>query len=784
MTLCWQNCFRLRTVVLGVGYIYCLLHIYACSPLTPAVLVDTLPNRDGRFSIASGEKNIMYAWHSDSATWVSSHFIVNKDGAYASNHPLMSEGDYLLGDIHYFEREGNSYTETSYEYQGIKIIQRLVPVKKNFKDIRKEKHIAQYYRIEYELENLTDTLSQIGLKLLIDTKMNQNDRSYLKPKEGSRGLGFDFLKKKEIEYKSKTYSGKSVPKRIRIYETTPKDKEGLVARLEMKRKDALRPRQAAIGHWPTFYDHIWAVGSKGEYEDAAIELRWPIEKLKKGEKRIFSTYLGPQQPNIFKRIGGSKKGRPELSLAYQRQVDYLGRSYLYPKKDTITLGELATLNWSISRSPHFTDLESNVPELDWYEGKTMLRPLVDERYWMSMRIEKSKVRVVYDTQIAVVTPEGEDLGRFTIGADNQELTFGYPYPVSTSHVIVKIKDAISVPMASERAGGALESVYLSNAPELTPENLLKGRLDTIKHFGSKGYQILYSWDSLLIYQRLMPVDSNFNYADNGQYYRISYDLINTSKERTRELGLTFMLDPNIAGNDNADIRIDSLSLMDTVIFQMPNALDIIYGAERPEQKARLILDRRLASPPDRMYIGLWQEFRSLKLPQIPNVDEYPRDCAIFLEWEYEKLAPLHSRQIVFYYGNPQSRQIDLNFHKTPMKRLRLYYDLDEHLLIQGELNVLKNLYKTHLTPIQDSLGNTYIPYSHIVLEGFTGSRGSKSYNYELAQRRLQTVVSQLISLGVPAEKVLLKNNGKYYADETPPRQMTRNHERMVQLTVF
>ena len=72
------------------------------------------------------------------------------------------------------------------------------------------------------------------------------------------------------------------------------------------------------------------------------------------------------------------------------------------------------------------------------------------------------------------------------------------------------------------------------------------------------------------------------------------------------------------------------------------------------------------------------------------------------------------------------------------------------------------------------------PERSVLVEGFTDSTGSSSYNQDLSQRRANAVATALGSMGVPRERIAMKAYGEAFPvaanDTAPNRQLNRRVE--------
>src|SRR5947208_1046067 len=85
---------------------------------------------DGRFTLGGGNKRIMYGYPIPTST---SHFIIKVDDLLASNYRGFGSKATYISTKRGFKTTGNQkFCEMTFNFNGIKIIQRLIPVDKNF----------------------------------------------------------------------------------------------------------------------------------------------------------------------------------------------------------------------------------------------------------------------------------------------------------------------------------------------------------------------------------------------------------------------------------------------------------------------------------------------------------------------------------------------------------------------------------------------------------------------------------------------------------------------------
>jgi outer membrane protein OmpA-like peptidoglycan-associated protein len=75
------------------------------------------------------------------------------------------------------------------------------------------------------------------------------------------------------------------------------------------------------------------------------------------------------------------------------------------------------------------------------------------------------------------------------------------------------------------------------------------------------------------------------------------------------------------------------------------------------------------------------------------------------------------------------------------------------------------------------------PNRTVLVEGFTDSTGSSSYNQELSQRRAEAVASALGSMGVPRERIAMKAYGEAFPVASNDTASNRQRNRRVEIVL-
>lgn len=238
---------------------------------------------DGRFTIGVSNNNVnkrlMYGYPIPHST---SHFIVNIDNKLASNSPYLYSSEegvcYISGEL-YSSGDSKSLTYyIEYEFEEVVIIQKLVPVDKYFNDV-KLNNWGQHYRIEYTIINKEDKEKNVGLILLIDTMIDDNDAAQMKIDNNkiSQEIGFE---------------NEAVPDNIKIYRTYG-DENDLVGLYNTNLGKAVKPDKLYIGRWTYFHTISWVIRpSFIKYYDSAIISVWENRKLSNNGSSFFAINYG------------------------------------------------------------------------------------------------------------------------------------------------------------------------------------------------------------------------------------------------------------------------------------------------------------------------------------------------------------------------------------------------------------------------------------------------------------------------------------------------------------
>ncbi len=223
---------------------------------------------DGRFTLGVKGRRIMYGYPMPIST---SHFVVQVNDLYGSNSNVFGcKAEFILS-------KGNE-REKIFQFHGIEIAQKLIPVTKTLQETESIE-TTQYYKIEYQLKNLMDYPQKVNFSLLVDTMVDDNDAAkfYFKDKiiESEHFLASDEFPDNILVFQEKNNFKKTVSEfLIRNRNTKPAD-------------------ELYIGKWPEFHKVLDTVQIDGDqYLDSAVLMRWKEMEMGPSVSKEISTYYG------------------------------------------------------------------------------------------------------------------------------------------------------------------------------------------------------------------------------------------------------------------------------------------------------------------------------------------------------------------------------------------------------------------------------------------------------------------------------------------------------------
>lgn len=344
----------------------------------------------------------------------------------------------------------------------------------------------------------------------------------------------------------------------------------------------------------------------------------------------------------------------------------------------------------------------------------------------------NKMLLQLNEGVSLASAQGnQEDGRFTLGAGNKRLMYGYPVPSSTSHFIVNIDGQLA-----------------TNSPRLAAKGLvhLTGYLEYGGDALTPEISIEFEFEGVKITQRLIPVDRHFQKLDSGlaQYYKINYQLDNP-ESRSRQIGVAVLFDTMIDDNDFCAIGAGDKLLETEWAFtarNMPNQL-LFYRtkADTSDMMGTAIINGFGATRPDKMVVGRWPVLHEVTWQLKPKKVKYG-DSAYFIKWENRKLNPRAKLSFVTYYGLPDHKKAELRL----LVEDRNYKKQSANIFFKTGSSTLDLNAKMQIASM---LENQDITIGGVLLNGYADVMGGESYNFELSERRIENVGKIFKSYGIP-----------------------------------
>lgn len=357
----------------------------------------------------------------------------------------------------------------------------------------------------------------------------------------------------------------------------------------------------------------------------------------------------------------------------------------------------------------------------------------------------------------VIVRKAKDDGRFTLGAGEKRIMYGFPIPLSTSHFVVKINDKFASNSLSVQAGGQAIKHITTNGRE------------TVRKDKAKYTEMAYDFEGCLIKQKIIPVTADLKIATEGsspQYYRIEYEIEN-KQGINKTLALNLLIDIMIGGNDAAQVSSankDSIMDMESVLRgrEIPERL---WVYEQTGDKEKMIAELRnvaqdTTQSPQAIYIGKWSEFHRT-LWEVKRKPEKYKDSGMMVRWDNRTLLPFSKITFAVYYGLPDFKMIK----EAPLSLLFdepetvetveevIYYGDNSPEITRAQRQKIDKMLKK-VSP-NDILG--------ISIEGFSDAKGDAEENFQLSQRRAESVATYLNKKGIAQFRLMPKGYGETFA---------------------
>jgi len=148
--------------------------------------------------------------------------------------------------------------------------------------VKSQKGVLDTALITYHIENKGEEAHKVGLRIVVDTLMVEND-----------GTPFVVVGKKKLIEDQADFKGKNVPEGVQVLEKADLEDPGLVAYFSLKvGGNVLAPDRFSITHWPQEGLNKWDVPVEDIDGDSAVVLYWNPRDLEAGAGRTVGFAYG------------------------------------------------------------------------------------------------------------------------------------------------------------------------------------------------------------------------------------------------------------------------------------------------------------------------------------------------------------------------------------------------------------------------------------------------------------------------------------------------------------
>ncbi len=794
--------------ILCLFYISLSLSFCFAQKKTQKITIDTIitPDSDGRFTLGTKNFRLMYGYPYPYST---SHFIININNKLATNRPYLKNITYLRGDLKTYFINNVPASTITFMFEGFRIIQTLTPVDKALNEVQKNTS-TQYYHVSYNIENIDNndkTKKRLALLMLFDTQIAENDACIMQTcKFDNIRKGKNFLDKIlslfsfGSQKKERLYKDNDTPEVVLVFKSEKRHKD-ITGAFILQENKATKPDEVLIGRW-TFYKNMrWGYADPNskniEYDDSALILKWKEREAKPFEKHLFATYYGVLDLDTLK-------------MQHTKPLEKIATTFKVVP-DTIYVGDTAKLVWEtknpIKADVFITSIKNKLSN----KGTLDIMPTKSQTYTLKLILQGKEIETQED--FLTVLPRGDKPkkqenkkqeitknttitnnktqddknkaqddkkfdGRFTIGHQDKNITFGYPFHFSTSHFVLKVTDKDN---KNEKCA--------SNYDHLGKNfSYIAGNITSTNTKGSTKTQVIYTFEGIDIIQKLIPYTKKNNALeptkDNnwGQYYWVGYTFQNKSNA-PKEIYFALMLDVMIGKDDQASILLNNKKISLNTKINQNEFSEKMFLVENFEENTNenptnlnaddytvLFFDEKKSQKPQEIFVGIWQYLNTASYDVSAIQKPFTDDTALQLKWQKQTINPKQNSVVGFYIGNPKANITALHHQKKPSVQHNIFFELNKFNLTTTSNHTLEKFIKQH---IQNK------SYTYLVIEGFTDKIGTAKLNYELSQNRVNTVKTFLVDNGVPENKILIKSHGQFFAGKKSDEQ-----ERRVSIMIY
>jgi len=763
-----------------------------------------IPGNDGRYTIGVRGQRLMYGYPYPYST---SHFIVKVDGTFASNYSGFSSSffDYdLVYPKNFFKRmifkilkrepeikvskekgdkttvafmidtlkltmgEASLASDITFKYDKVSIQQVLSPVNDDLDPVPLDS-FGKYYQVKYEMTNLSDKTKTIGLNVLFDTMIDDNDAcridvfnndEEIEPKGNRRS--------NNVESK---YLNGYVPDRLLVYRRREKFTNDLTGDFHISKKDATKPDEMYIGSWPYLHSVVWKTSDKRieqrkQYFDSAVLMKWDEVSIDAGETETFIIYYGlfnegeleliPSNTSITGRDRTGKRIEPEVCEFTANPVE-------------IFEDETTTLQWNASNplgadiAIYAIDEKDNnsqnrfrVANKISNTGSIEHQPGTSKIYLLEL-VKDDKVLQTRSVTVKVkkrIPPEVFELnGQFTLGFDNQPILFGYPHNYSNSFFRIAYKNEKFTNNEARPAGYKyLNAIGLKFAEQ---------------QFADLS-RLYYRMPNLVVTQSILKSDS---VSSDSEFFEINYKLTNTSDSKIEVSDFSLFTDFNAYNSDDCMVeKNDTVVSLNSILKDIRKPYEIQINTTS-NQSVSVIYGLSEKIQPAKIVVGHWQKLIEATENLTPL--KYNDDSGLLQTWQQVNVPAHDSVFLGFTLKIPKGKLLTYEYHNyAPADSLTVYYISDEAVISNEWVNEIRKFIEGK-------------QYKFVLIDGFTDLKGDNERNYNLAKRRTEAMKQCLRSVGVESGKILVKNNGEFYANQnSKEKDMVIGLDRKVRILLY
>jgi outer membrane protein OmpA-like peptidoglycan-associated protein len=756
-----------------------------------------IPNNDGRYTLGVKGKRIMYGYPYPNST---SHFILNANGKMASNSPRFLLGrdieitDYLekksflkrifsslfkkrmknkkikleaYDNVKYlndtllvrFDKSNALHSEITYHFDGLKIDQKLSPLNADLMPCKPDDS-TRYYQADYIIENTRNVPVNAGLLVLFDTMVDDNDAAkmdafktdlleHLTPdqrKEAARMRG-----------KYEIYLKQDGLKRILVYHN-----QKLAKGLTSDFRFVTDPDEIHIGSWPRFYSVLWDMPKDlkpGEkYFDSAVLLKWNPQPIAPGDKVYFSCIYGLYNKGKLELIpSGTNYSGTDTSGTRVK----LTPPELVAVPDTIYEGGESTLYWKVVNPLNAQVFISAKPKSKQQnKGSLKVKPDFSTVYYLQM-IDNGKEVASANAKVTVLKkPEEPKIsldGRFTVGIDKQAITFGFPFPYSTSHFqLTYNKKQFS------NSKDDVKSMYLPAWQRKNPS-------------GDERNSITYQGGEFELTQNLVSLDKTLKSTDwdNAAFLRCEYHIKNTTKNKAN-IVFRQILDFSSFISDSTTLKVNGLSSRFNRIYKgerLPKELSILGRTTQTGINIKALVPG--IQKPSSLVVGDWHFLKNMEVKTNFTDTNFYQSPAVLFSWA-KTLNPGEVGKFAFIIGASNHSKLKYLYNEAEeISSTIVHFETNRASVSKNAEKEITDFIKRH-------------EFDFIVLEGFTDNRGSLQKNHELAGKRIEFVRNILTrNLKIANELILKKVHGEVYSNlKSNYTDVDDLEERKVKISLF